>query len=30
MKTLIFESISKTFQDGSQTLTALKPTNFTY
>ena len=28
MKTLIFESISKTFQDGSQTITALKPTNF--
>ncbi|HEM3163963.1 TPA: ABC transporter ATP-binding protein [Streptococcus suis] len=28
MKTLIFENISKTFQDGSQTITALKPTNF--
>ncbi|WP_156008504.1 ABC transporter ATP-binding protein [Streptococcus ruminantium] len=28
MKTLIFENISKTFQDGSQTITALKSTNF--
>ncbi|HEM2729651.1 TPA: ATP-binding cassette domain-containing protein, partial [Streptococcus suis] len=28
MKTLIFENISKTFQDGSQTITALKLTNF--
>lgn len=28
MKTLIFENISKTFQDGSQTITALQPTNF--
>lgn len=28
MKTLSFENISKTFQDGSQTITALKPTNF--
>ncbi|HEM2833455.1 TPA: ABC transporter ATP-binding protein [Streptococcus suis] len=28
MKTLIFENISKTFQDGSQTITALKPINF--
>lgn len=27
MKTLIFENISKTFQDGSQTITALKPIN---
>lgn len=28
MNTLSFENISKTFQDGSNTITALKPTNF--